>query len=75
MPRRPQTTSGPNITPSLGALSIADFSRLYRVGRTTVWRERNAGRLKARRLGGKVMILVSDAQAWAAALPIAKGAR
>jgi excisionase family DNA binding protein len=58
------------------ALTIDEFCRAYRVCRETCYREVRAGRLLAKKLGRKTLVLKSDAEAWAAALPeLRTGAR
>ena len=58
--------SGP---PPVGALSLAGFCKLYNVGRTKCYDEISSGRLTARKLGRKTVILRSEAIRWANALP------
>ena len=52
-----------------GAYSVAEFMAFASIGRTKLYQEINEGRLKARKLGAKTVILASDAQAWLEALP------
>ncbi len=52
-----------------GALSPDDFIRDYSIGRTKLYEELAAGRLKARKFGRRTLILRSDAERWAASLP------
>jgi excisionase family DNA binding protein len=49
-------------------LSIPDFCARYRVSRTTVYRQRNAGNLPMFKVGRATRIRVSDAEKWAANL-------
>ena len=56
----------PNATLALG---IIEAARAAGVGRSTVFDEINAGRLKARKAGRRTLILREDLQAWLAALP------
>ena len=54
-------------TPEL--MTVADFCARYSIGRTSLYREVNAGRLKVRKFGSATRIARSDAEAWAANLP------
>ena len=54
-------------TPEL--LTVADFCTRYSIGRTSLYREVNAGRLRLRKFGTATRIARSDAEAWAASLP------
>ena len=54
------------------AMAIPEFSARYRVGRSKVYDEISAGRLRAVKIGRRTVILASDAAAWLAALPAAK---
>jgi excisionase family DNA binding protein len=49
-------------------LSIPDFCERYRVSRTTVYRQANAGNLSMLKVGRATRIRFSDAEAWAANL-------
>jgi hypothetical protein len=53
------------------ALTIPEFCRWSRVGRTTVYREIKAGRLVLRKVGTKSLILMSDGEPWLRSLPTA----
>jgi excisionase family DNA binding protein len=50
-------------------LTVADFCHRYRIGKTSLYREVNAGRLKLRKFGTATRITRADAEAWAANLP------
>jgi hypothetical protein len=50
-----------------GALSIPQFCQHYDVGRSKTYQEINAGRLKARKIGRKTLIVNADE--WLATLP------
>lgn len=50
-------------------LTVADFCARYSIGRTSLYREVNAGRLKLRKFGSATRIAREDAERWAAALP------
>jgi excisionase family DNA binding protein len=54
-------------------LTVADVCTRYRIGRTTLYREVAAGRLRLRKLGSATRIAREDAEAWAASLPIVSG--
>jgi excisionase family DNA binding protein len=56
------------------AHSVEDAARIASSGRTTVYEEINAGRLKARKVGRRTLILDEDLRAWLASLPVMKGA-
>ncbi|MER2265195.1 helix-turn-helix domain-containing protein [Methylobacterium oxalidis] len=51
------------------ALGIVEAARAAGIGRSTVFEEINAGRLKARKAGRRTLILRDDLAAWLAALP------
>ena len=51
------------------ALGIIEAARAAGVGRSTVFEEINAGRLKARKAGRRTLILRDDLAAWLANLP------
>jgi hypothetical protein len=50
-------------------MSLDDFCRRYRIGRTKTYEEINAGRLKARKAGRRTIIGEDDAQEWLSLLP------
>lgn len=52
-----------------GAYSVNEFMSFASIGRTKLYQEINEGRLKARKLGAKTVILASDAEAWLNSLP------
>ncbi len=52
--------------------SIADVVEMSGVCRTVVYGEIKAGRLKARKLGRRTLILVRDFETWLSTLPWAK---
>ena len=45
-------------------LTIADFCKRYRIGRTKVYEEINFGRLRAIKVGRRTLIVIDDAEAW-----------
>jgi excisionase family DNA binding protein len=53
------------------ALTIQEFCRWTRIGRTTLYAEVKAGRITLRKIGAKSVILRSDAEAWLCSLPTA----
>jgi excisionase family DNA binding protein len=55
--------------------SIVDAARTANVGRSTVYEEIKAGRLVARKMGRRTIILDQDLQAWLSTLPTLKTAR
>jgi excisionase family DNA binding protein len=55
--------------------SIVDAARSANVGRSTVYEEIKAGRLVARKMGRRTIILDQDLQAWLSTLPTLKTAR
>ncbi|MBN9000862.1 MAG: DNA-binding protein [Rhizobiales bacterium] len=52
-------------------MSVDEFCRWARIGRTKAYAEAKAGRLLLRKIGAKTVIRTEDAQAWLAALPLA----
>jgi excisionase family DNA binding protein len=51
------------------AYTINDFCRYYGIGRTKTYGEIAAGRLLARKVGKRTLILKSDADRWLTTLP------
>jgi excisionase family DNA binding protein len=51
------------------SLTIDELSKREGVSRTYIYREINAGRLKARKRGRRTIILREDVRAWLKALP------
>ncbi len=60
--------------PVANALSIADACKMAGVGRTTIYEAIAEGRLKARKLGRRTLILRDDFTQFLAALPEVKTA-
>lgn len=65
----------PNKTPSapttgLQAYSVEGFGENFSIGRSTIYEEIRAGRLKVRKAGARTLIAHEDALAWLNALPI-----
>ena len=54
-------------------MSLDDFCRRYRIGRTKTYDEINAGRLKARKAGRRTIIAEDDAEEWLSNLPALRG--
>ena len=54
-------------------MTVAEFCDRYSIGRTSLYREVNAGRLKLRKFGTATRIALADAEAWAASLPEYRG--
>ncbi|MGD9664717.1 MAG: hypothetical protein AB7U34_05885 [Novosphingobium sp.] len=55
-------------------MTLADFRRRYSISNTQLYREVQAGRLRLRKMGAASRIARTDAEAWAASLPIREGA-
>lgn len=53
-------------------LTIHEAKALAGVGRSTIYEEIRAGRLAARKLGRRTLILSDDLSAWLASLPLIK---
>lgn len=54
-------------------MTVADFCARYRCGRTSLYREAAAGRIKLRKFGAATRIALEDAEQWAASLPTFQG--
>lgn len=54
-------------------MTVADFCGRYRIGKTSLYREAAAGRIKLRKFGSATRIALEDAEAWAAQLPVIVG--
>lgn len=54
-------------------LTVANFCTRYSIGRTSMYREVNAGRLRLRKFGTATRIARADAEQWAASLPVIEG--
>lgn len=55
-------------------LTIKDVCTRYSIGRTTLYREAAAGRLRLRKMGTATRVARKDVEAWMSALPIVTGA-
>ncbi len=56
------------------AMTIKEFSAWARLGRTSIYKQAKAGRLKLRKIGDKTVILRADAEAWLRSLPESRAA-
>jgi hypothetical protein len=63
------TQDGVPTTPQV-AYSVEKFGQVFDIGRSTVYEEIRAGRLKARKAGARTLIMHEDGVAWLNALPI-----
>lgn len=54
-------------------MTVAEFCSRYSIGKTSLYREAAAGRLKLRKFGAATRIAIEDAEEWAASLPIVEG--
>jgi hypothetical protein len=52
------------------AMSIRAFCERYDIGRTSVYVEISAGRLRARKAGRRTIITADDAEEWLSRLPV-----
>ena len=52
------------------AMSVDEFCRRYRVGRTTTYQEIKEGRLRARKVGKRTIIGDTDVEEWFRRLPV-----
>ena len=51
------------------ALEINELARRAKIGRTLLYEEIRSGRLEARKIGRRTIILAEDARAWLTAAP------
>jgi excisionase family DNA binding protein len=56
-----------------GFYSIAEFLRIYAMGRTSLYRLVKAGQLRITKIGRASRIAKADAKAWADSLPTTGG--
>jgi excisionase family DNA binding protein len=54
------------------AYSVAEAGRKASVGRTTIYAEIKAGRLRAVKVGRRTLVLAEDLQNWLSSLPQAR---
>jgi hypothetical protein len=52
-----------------GAMTVSEFCRWASIGRTKLYAEIKAGRIKPRKIGAKTVILRSEGEAWLSSLP------
>ena len=57
------------------AMSIAQFCDRYAVGRTRTYEEIKSGRLRARKIGTRTIIVEDDAEDWLRNLPAMEAVR
>jgi excisionase family DNA binding protein len=50
--------------PELGAMTVKEFCRKYRIGTTKFYEEIKAGRLRAVKCGTRTLVLNCDSRAW-----------
>jgi excisionase family DNA binding protein len=55
------------------AMSIAEFCESYGLGRTKAYEELKSGRLRARKIGKRTVIIEDDAEEWLGHLPVIEG--
>jgi excisionase family DNA binding protein len=51
------------------AFAVSEFCERYGICRETFYQEVRRGRLRARKLGAKTVVLKTDADAWVATMP------
>lgn len=51
-------------------MTVAEFCARYSIGRTSFYREAAASRIRIRKFGTATRIARTDAEAWAASLPV-----
>ncbi len=54
-------------------MTVAEFCTRYSIGKTSLYREANAKRIKLRKFGKATRIARADAEAWAQSLPVSEG--
>lgn len=54
-------------------MTVADFLTRYSIGRTSFYREVAANRILIRKFGSATRIARTDAEQWAASLPVSNG--
>lgn len=55
-------------------LTFEQFGERYKISRSQIYREKEAGRLKVTNFGGAARVLVEDAEAWVALYVAARDA-
>ncbi|MCK1542043.1 helix-turn-helix domain-containing protein [Bradyrhizobium sp. 179] len=56
------------------ALTVDEFCREYRIGRTTFYQQVRLGHLRVRKIGKRSLIATEDAEAWFRTLDVAEPA-
>ncbi len=56
-----------------GFYTIAEFIRIYAIGRTTLYRAAKSGKIRITKIGRSARIAKVDAEAWADSLPTTGG--
>jgi hypothetical protein len=59
----------PSISDSKRAYSVEGFAHAFSIGRSMIYDEIRAGRLRIRKVGSRTLIAHDDAVAWFEALP------
>jgi excisionase family DNA binding protein len=54
----------------LGAMTVKEFCKKYRIGTTKFYEEVKSGRLRAVKCGARTLVLNRDGRAWEDALPL-----
>jgi hypothetical protein len=54
-----------------GAMTVSEFCKWASVGRTKLYAEVKAGRIKLRKIGSKSVVIRSDGEEWLRSLPVA----
>jgi excisionase family DNA binding protein len=54
-------------------LTVAEFCARYSIGKTSLYREAAAGKIRLRKFGAATRIAIEDAEEWAANLPVIEG--
>lgn len=62
-----------NMSNLTSLMTVAEFCHRYRIGKTSLYREAAAGRIKLRKFGTATRISKEDAEAWVANLPVVDG--
>ena len=57
------------------AMSLSQFCERYGPGRTKAYEELKSGRLRARKIGKRIIIAEDDAEDWLRRLPVIEGVR
>jgi excisionase family DNA binding protein len=69
LPDDPPPKLGTKHMNNVRALSVREFCERYGVGRSTVYAQFKAGRLRAIKVGRRTLINVADAEGWFHSLP------